>query len=206
MLIRSYLSVTVVISASGSSCRQRSDQRASAESLPPLQERAKDAYGLSPGEAATSRRGESPGLASIVCPLTKTSASAEEEARRPAPPEPPFLRGLTFATAQSGRPDSSPSGASQLRDSAGFTPDFAASAPAGSYLPDAPSIAPAVVDGSARFGLTTRRSPVKVARSSPVGLRVRRTWRFKEIDPLLHREWHDRAALALEWRDIDLGA
>jgi hypothetical protein len=35
--------------------------------------------------------------------------------------------------------------------------------------------------------LTSHRSPVKVARSSPVGLRVRRTWRFKEIDPLLLR-------------------
>src|SRR5438105_1889387 len=51
------------------------------------------------------------------------------------PPEPPFLRGLTFASAQNGRPDSSPSGASQLRDSAGFAPDFAASAPAGNMCP-----------------------------------------------------------------------
>src|SRR5439155_18667090 len=154
MLIRSNVSVTVVISASGSSSWRRSVQRTSAESLPPLQERAKGAGGRFPSAAASPRRGERPGLESIVCPLTKTSASAEEEARRPGPPEPPFLRGLTFVSAQNGRPDSSPSGASQLRDSAGFAPDFAASAPAGDYVPGAPSIALTVVDGSARFGLT----------------------------------------------------
>jgi MFS family permease len=34
-----------------------------------------------------------------------------------------------------------------LRDSAGFPPDFAASAPAGDYVPGATSIALAVVDG-----------------------------------------------------------
>jgi hypothetical protein len=33
-----------------------------------------------------------------------------------------------------------------LRDSAGFTPDFAASPPAGDYVPGDPSIASAVVD------------------------------------------------------------
>src|SRR2546430_9915923 len=94
MLIRSNVSVTVVISAPGSSSRRRSVQRPSAESLPPLQESAKGAGGRSPSAAASPRRGERPGLESIVCPLTKTSASAEEEARRPGPPEPPFLRGL----------------------------------------------------------------------------------------------------------------
>src|SRR5437588_10001783 len=40
--------------------------------------------------------------------------------------------------------------------------------------------------------LTSGRWPVKVVRSSPVGLRVRRTWRFKEIDPLPHREGTSR--------------
>jgi hypothetical protein len=45
-------------------------------------------------------------------------------------------------------------GASQLRDSAGFAPDFAASAPAGDYVPDAASIPPTVIDGSAPFDLT----------------------------------------------------
>jgi hypothetical protein len=49
-----------------------------------------------------------------------------------------------------------------LRDSAGFTPDFAASAPAGDYVPGDPSIPPEVVDGSAPFGLTSHRSPVEV--------------------------------------------
>src|SRR5207244_2158430 len=98
----------------------------------------------------------------------------------------------TFVSAQNGRPDSSQSGASQLRDSAGFAPDFAASAPAGDMCPGAPSIGPAVVDRSGPFGLTSDRSPVKVARSSPVGLRVRRTWRFKEIDPLPRREGTSR--------------
>src|SRR2546430_5240596 len=140
MLIRSNVSVTVVISAPGSSSRRRSVQRPSAESLPPLQESAKGAGGRSPSAAASPRRGGRLGLESIVCPFTKTSASAEEEARRPGPPEPPFLRGLTFVSVQNGRPDSSPSGASQLRDSAGFAPDFAASAPAGDYVPGDPSI------------------------------------------------------------------
>ena len=59
-------------------------------------------------------------------------------------------------------------------------------------MPDGPSIAPAVVDGSAPFGLTSDRSRVKVARSSPVGLRVRRTWRFKGFDLLLRREGTSR--------------
>jgi hypothetical protein len=36
--------------------------------------------------------------------------------------------------------------------------------------------------------LTAVRTPIKVAQSSPVGLRVRRTWRFKEIDLLPRRE------------------
>src|SRR5439155_25616110 len=99
------------------------------------QESAKGARGRSPSAAASPRCGERWGLESIVCPLTKTSASAEEEARRPGPPEPPFLRELTFVSAQNGRPDSSPSGASQLRDSAGFAPDFAASVPAGDMCP-----------------------------------------------------------------------
>src|SRR5947207_13127942 len=39
-----------------------------------------------------------------------------------------------------------------------------------------------------RYVLTSPRSRVKVARSSPVGLRVRRTWRFKEVDLLPRRE------------------
>src|SRR6202035_157391 len=39
--------------------------------------------------------------------------------------KPPFLRGLVLAAGQGRRPDSSPAGASPLRDSAGFTPDFA---------------------------------------------------------------------------------
>jgi hypothetical protein len=44
-------------------------------------------------------------------------------------------------SAQSGRPGSYPTGgASQLRDSAGFAPDFAASAPAGDICPAMPSI------------------------------------------------------------------
>jgi hypothetical protein len=117
----------------------------------------------------------------------KTSASAEEVARRLWAARTALPPRATFVSAQSGRPDSSPSGASQLRDSAGFAPDFAVSAPAGGYVPGDSSTAPALVDDSVRFGLTSRSSPVKVARSSPVGLRVRRTWRFREIDPLLHR-------------------
>src|SRR5947207_11245847 len=43
-----------------------------------------------------------------------------------------------------------------------------------------------------RYVLTSPRSRVKVARSSPVGLRVRRTWRFKEVDLLLRREGTSR--------------
>src|SRR5437667_8785743 len=43
-----------------------------------------------------------------------------------------------------------------------------------------------------RYVLTSDRSRVKVARSSPVGLRVRRTWRFKEIDLLPRREGTSR--------------
>jgi hypothetical protein len=43
-----------------------------------------------------------------------------------------------------------------LRDSAGFAPDFAASPPAGDYVPGDPSIAPTVVDGSARVRLGER--------------------------------------------------
>src|SRR6266516_3629031 len=40
--------------------------------------------------------------------------------------------------------------------------------------------------------LTSTPSRVRVARSSPVGLRVRRTWRFKEIDLLPRREGTSR--------------
>jgi hypothetical protein len=45
-----------------------------------------------------------------------------------------------------------------LRDSAGFAPDFAASAPAGDYVPDAASIALAVVDSRAETVKPRRRS------------------------------------------------
>src|SRR5439155_21977539 len=114
---------------------RRSVQRTSAESLPPLQESAKGARGRAPSAAASPRSGERPGLESIVCPLTKNlrvcggGGPAAGAARTALPPR------ATFVSAQNGRPDSSPNGASQLRDSAGFTPDFAASAPAGDMCP-----------------------------------------------------------------------
>src|SRR5207244_4220797 len=54
---------------------------------------------------------------------------AAQAARTALPPR------ATFVSAQNSRPDSTPSGASQLRDSAGFAPDFAASAPAGDMCP-----------------------------------------------------------------------
>src|SRR5207302_11348019 len=51
---------------------------------------------------------------------------------------------------------------------------------------------PAFAVKAKRYCLTTRMLRVRVAGSSPVGLRVRRTWRLKEIDLLLRREGTSR--------------
>jgi hypothetical protein len=60
--------VTVVISASGSSCSPRSLQRASAESLPPLHESAKVVAGVA---RLSPRRRDGWGRDSTLCPLMK---------------------------------------------------------------------------------------------------------------------------------------
>jgi hypothetical protein len=74
-----------------------------------------------------------------------------------------------------------------LRDSAGFTPDFAASVPAGDYVPGAPSIAPTVVDGSARFALDEPSFACQSRAVKSCGPSGSQDLAFKEIDPLLLR-------------------
>jgi len=126
-----------VINTSGSSRSRRNVQTARAESLPPLQDRAKDVCRGSPvGAVLSPGRCDRRGRDWIVCPLMKNlrvgggRGPAAAAARTALPPR------AGVRSAQSGRPGLSPTrGASQLRDSAGFAPDFAVSTPAGDMCP-----------------------------------------------------------------------
>jgi hypothetical protein len=125
-----------VISASGSSCSPRSLQSVSAESLPPLHESAKVDASVA---AFALGRCDGRGRDSTECPLMKNLLVRRR--RRPGGgyrTNRPFLRGLAFVQRKVDL--ARPRGAPQLRDSAGFAPDFAASHRPGDMCPTLASI------------------------------------------------------------------
>src|ERR671935_1948264 len=82
----------------------------------------------------------------VVLPIKLCTTSDVGGGASASPRELPFRRELS-RSAQARRPGSSPTGASQLRDSAGLRPDFAGSTPAGEYVPGLGRIRRAVDGG-----------------------------------------------------------
>lgn len=148
MLIRSYVSVTVVISASGSLPSRRSVRSVSAESLPPLQERAKGVPGgKSGGVALGSELHESRGCW-VVCPDMKPPRLRRGEIRRRRPPEPPLPPRADVRSAQAvdlARPRLGPHSCGTAPDCTGLRRGYAGRgvcARRSEHTPSLPSDAP----------------------------------------------------------------
>ena len=150
--------------------------------MPPLQESAKGDRGQSLCAAASSRRDDTPGLASIVCSLKNLrvcggGGPAAGAARTALPPRADVRLGTERSTWLI--PGRGIAVAGQRRIHTGLR-----------RLCTGRGLCARRSEHSARgrrrqraVGLTGHRSPVKVARSSPVGLPVCRTWRLRRSTP-----------------------